>query len=94
MRPMMRAILLTHINKIISEKQLKKLPAHGICIGFTLEYLLCSVPFDVIKAKDKWQSEAFKGCLRKHMQIMAPYMQKDPIVRTTSVEESSGEGLR
>ena len=85
MRPMTRAILLTRVNKIVSEKQLKKLPAHGIRIGSTLEYLLRGVPFDVVKAKGRWQSEAFKGYLRKHAQIMAPYMQRDPTAYDTFV---------
>ena len=77
MRPMTRHIFLSRINKIVSEKGLPKLPGHGIRIGSTLEYLLRGVPFDVVKAKGRWQSEAFKGYLRKHAQIMAPYMQAE-----------------
>ena len=77
MRPMTRHIFLARINKIVSEKGLPKLPGHGIRIGSTLEYLLRGVPFDVVKAKGRWQSEAFKGYLRKHAQIMAPYMQAE-----------------
>ena len=75
MRPMTRTIFLTRIHKIVEENGLEKRPGHGIRIGSTLEYLLRGVPFDVVKAKGRWQSEAFKGYLRKHAQIMAPYMQ-------------------
>lgn len=71
MRPMTRSIFLTRINKIVAKNQLTKLPGHGIRIGSTLEYLLRGVPFDVVKAKGRWQSEAFKSYLRKHAQIMA-----------------------
>ena len=78
MRPMTRSIFLTRINKIVAENKLPKLPGHGIQIGSTLEYLLRGVPFDMVKAKGRWQSEAFKGYLRKHAQIMAPYTQADP----------------
>ena len=85
MRPMTRAILLTRVNKIVTEKKMTKLLAHGIRVGSTLEYLLRGVPFDVVKAKGRWQSEAFKGYLRKHTQIMAPYMQKDPTAYDTFV---------
>ena len=78
MRPMTRTILLTRVTKIASDLGLPKIPGHGIRIGSTLEYLLRGVPFDVVKAKGRWQSEAFKGYLRKHAQIMAPYMQAEP----------------
>ena len=85
MRPMTRSIFLTRINKIVAENKLPKLPGHGIRIGSTLEYLLRGVPFDVVKAKGRWQSEAFKGYLRKHAQIMAPYTQADPRMYETFV---------
>ena len=82
---MTRSIFLTRVGKIASECGLPKLPGHGICIGSTLEYLLRGVPFDVVKAKGRWQSEAFKGYLRKHAQIMAPYMQAEPKTYETFV---------
>ena len=51
---------------------------HGIRIGSVLEYLLCGVPFDVVKAIGRWASDAFRLYLRKHAQILALYMQADP----------------
>ena len=75
---MTRTILLTRVTKIASDLGLPKIPGHGIRIGSTLEYLLRGVPFDIVKAKGRWQSEAFKGYLQKHAQIMAPYMQAEP----------------
>jgi hypothetical protein len=78
MRPMTRTILITRIGKIADANGLDRLPGHGLRVGSTLEYLLRGVPFDVVKAKGRWQSEAFKGYLRKHAQIMAPYMQAEP----------------
>ncbi|TEB31909.1 hypothetical protein FA13DRAFT_1628746, partial [Coprinellus micaceus] len=48
---------------------------HGIRIGPTLEYLLRGVPFDVMKVKGWWASDTFQTYLRKHAQILAPYMQ-------------------
>ena len=82
---MTRSIFLTRIHKIVTDNNLPKLPGHGICIGSTLEYLLRGVPFDVVKAKGRWQSEAFKGYLRKHAQIMALYTQADPKTYETFV---------
>ena len=51
---------------------------HRICIGATLEYLLRGVPFDAMKVKGRWASNAFQLYLRKHNQILAPYMQLMP----------------
>jgi hypothetical protein len=69
------SILTTRINQIIKVNKMEKIPCHGVRIGSTLEYLLRGVPFDVVKSKGRWQSEAFKSYLREHAQIMAPYMQ-------------------
>jgi hypothetical protein len=53
------------------------LQGHGIRIGATLEYLLRGLSLETVKAKGRWQSEAFTIYLRKHAQVMAPYMQAD-----------------
>ena len=84
-RPMTKVIFLTRINKIVSSNGWQKLTGHGIRVGSTLEYLLRGIPFDVVKAKGRWQSDAFKGYLRKHAQIMAPYMQANPTPYETFV---------
>ena len=75
---MTRTILLARINKIAAKNELPKLPGHGIRIGSTVEYLLRGVPFDVVKAKGRWKSDASKGYLRKHTHIMAQYVQANP----------------
>ncbi|KAJ6494649.1 hypothetical protein C8R47DRAFT_1116663 [Mycena vitilis] len=59
---------------------LEPLQGHGIRIGGTLEYLLRGVPFDVMKVMGRWASSAFEVYLRKHAQILAPYMQAVPAV--------------
>ncbi|KAF8839498.1 hypothetical protein BDN67DRAFT_997256 [Paxillus ammoniavirescens] len=51
---------------------------HGIRIGSTLKYLLRNIPFDVVKVKGRWASDAFLIYLRHHVQILAPYMQAQP----------------
>lgn len=55
-----------------------KLHGHGIRIGSTLEYLLRGLPFDVVLVKGRWKSNAFLSYLRKHAQVLAPYMQATP----------------
>ncbi|KAF8799046.1 hypothetical protein BYT27DRAFT_7228279 [Phlegmacium glaucopus] len=54
---------------------------HGIRIGSTLEFLLRGTPFDVMKVKGRWASDAFLAYLRKYVQILAPYtyMQAHPL---------------
>jgi hypothetical protein len=84
-RPMTRTIFLTRVAKAAEACGLGKLPGHGIRISSTLEYLLRGVPFDVVKAKGRWQSDAFRGYLRRHAQIMAPYMQAEPQAYDTFV---------
>jgi hypothetical protein len=79
-------IFLTWVVKAAKAGGLEKLPGHGIRIGSTLEYLLRGVPFNVVKAKGRWQSNTFRGYLRKHAQIMAPYMQVEPQAYDTFVQ--------
>ena len=88
MRPMTRNIFLTRINKIIKENKLEGLQGHGIRVGSTLEYLLRGIPFDVVKAKGRWQSDAFRGYLRKHAEIMGPYIQKEHVPYDTVIRYS------
>ncbi|CAA7264068.1 unnamed protein product [Cyclocybe aegerita] len=58
---------------------LDPLQGHGIRISSTLEYLLRGIPFEVMKVKGCWASDAFLTYLRKHTQILAPYMQANPL---------------
>ena len=67
---------------------LDPLQGHGIWIGATLEYLLRGIPFDVMKVKGRWASDAFLLYLRKHAQILAPYMQAVPVVHEAFVHYS------
>ena len=60
---------------------LNLLKGHRICIGGTLEYLLCGVPFDVVEAVGWWSSDAFALHLHKHAMIMVPYLQRSPVLK-------------
>ncbi len=44
------------------------------------EYLLRGILFDVVKTIGRWKSDAFILYLRKHAQILAPYMQAVPAI--------------
>ncbi|PPR06680.1 hypothetical protein CVT24_012975 [Panaeolus cyanescens] len=69
---------LSVLKEAASQAKLSPLQGHGIRIGATLEYLLRGVPFEVMKVKGRWASDAFLTYLREHAQILAPYMQDNP----------------
>jgi hypothetical protein len=79
-RPLTRAKFLKTLEKAVKSAGISPLKGHGIRIGSTLEYLLWNVPFEVVKVKGRWASDAFLTYLRKHTQILAPFMQAKPAV--------------
>jgi hypothetical protein len=79
-RPLTKSKFLEKIGTAARAAGLEPLQGHGIRIGATLEYLLRGVPFDVMKAKGRWASDAFHIYLTKHAQVLAPYMQATPRV--------------
>ncbi|TFK20376.1 hypothetical protein FA15DRAFT_720654 [Coprinopsis marcescibilis] len=74
-RALTRNKFLEVINELARVAGMEALKGHSIRIGATLEYLLRGTPFDVVKVKGRWASDAFLVYLRKHAQILAPYMQ-------------------
>jgi hypothetical protein len=53
-------------------------PCRSLRIGATLEYLLRGVPFEAMKGIGRRSSDSFSKYLRKHAQILAPYVQANP----------------
>ena len=56
------------------------LKGHGIRIGGTLEFLLCGVPFNVMRSLGPWSSDAFSLYLCQHAIVITPYIQDYPIL--------------
>lgn len=77
-KPLTKAKFIKTLATAAKAAGLDPLQGHGIRIGATLEYLLRGTPFDVMKVKGRWASDAFFAYLRKHAQILAPYMQANP----------------
>ncbi|KIK78724.1 hypothetical protein PAXRUDRAFT_163214, partial [Paxillus rubicundulus Ve08.2h10] len=77
-RPLTKSKFTTSLSSAAKRAGIKPLQGHGVRIGSTLEYLLCNIPFDVIKIKGRWASDAFLVYLRRHAQILAPYIQASP----------------
>ena len=86
--PLTRSKFLKVLDTAMSNAGITPLKGHGIWIGATLEYLLRKIPFDVVKAKGRWAGDYFLIYLRKHAQILAPYMQENPEVHTTFLQHT------
>ncbi|KAH6901618.1 hypothetical protein BKA70DRAFT_1374745 [Coprinopsis sp. MPI-PUGE-AT-0042] len=52
-------VFLNRIKEAAEAVGLKPLCSHGIRIGSTLEYLLRGMPFQTMKTKSRWRSDAF-----------------------------------
>ncbi|KAJ3909944.1 hypothetical protein F5879DRAFT_790487 [Lentinula edodes] len=76
-RPLTKHAFLQRINKTAKNLGLPILQGHGIPIGATFEYLLRGIPFDAVRVIGRWKSDAFLLYLRKHAEIMAPYLQPE-----------------
>lgn len=88
-RPLSKAVFIARLRKAAVAAGINAPPkGHAFRIRGTLEYLLRGVPFDVVKAKGRWASDAFRVYLRKHASIMAPYVQADPLVQESIVRYS------
>lgn len=84
-RPLTKPKFIEVLAKAAREAELDPRQGHGIRIGSTLEYLLRGVPFDVMKVKGRWASDAFEAYLTKHAQILAPYMQDQPALHAAFI---------
>ena len=82
-RPLTKSRFLAELAKAARAMGLEPLQGHGIRIGCTLQYLLRGVPFDIMKVKGRWSSDTFTLYLRKHAQILAPYIQAVPALHDT-----------
>jgi len=76
--PLTKTTFQRRMAEVASAAKLPRLPGHSIRIGSTLEYLLRGLPFDVMKVKGRWNSDAFHQYLRDHAKVLAPYMQAAP----------------
>ena len=76
--PLTKPTFIKRLNEAAAAANLKRKHGHSIRIGSTLEYLLRGLPFDVMKAKGRWNSDAFHRYLRDHARVLAPYMQAAP----------------
>ncbi|KZV80531.1 hypothetical protein EXIGLDRAFT_629987 [Exidia glandulosa HHB12029] len=55
-------------------------PGHSIRVSSTTFYLLHGLSFDAMRVKGRWASNSFTLYLRRHAEIMAPYLQEHAAV--------------
>ncbi|KAL1739714.1 hypothetical protein HDZ31DRAFT_68656 [Schizophyllum fasciatum] len=80
-RPLTKHTFLKRVAAALRREGMNPLQGHGLRIGSVLEYLLRGLPFEVVKQIGRWASDSFQKYLRKHAQILAPYMQAKPQVQ-------------
>ncbi|CDO73030.1 hypothetical protein BN946_scf185007.g84 [Trametes cinnabarina] len=73
--PLTRRAFLARVKVAALGIGLPNVYGHSLRIGGTLEYLLRGLSFETVKAIGRWKSEAFTLYLRKHAQVLAPYLQ-------------------
>ncbi|KAI0634502.1 DNA breaking-rejoining enzyme [Trametes polyzona] len=73
--PLTKAAMMKRLQGAAASVGVGNISGHSFRIGGTLEYLLKGVSFEAVKAIGRWKSDAFTLYLRKHAQILAPYMQ-------------------
>ncbi|KDQ07267.1 hypothetical protein BOTBODRAFT_48913 [Botryobasidium botryosum FD-172 SS1] len=79
-RPLTKSRFLQRLNEAIKSAHLDPMQGHGIRIGSMLMYLLRGLSFKAVKTMGQWASNAFQLYLRKHAQVLAPYIQANPIL--------------
>ncbi|KIN94646.1 hypothetical protein M404DRAFT_34814 [Pisolithus tinctorius Marx 270] len=82
-RPLTQQAFISWLKKLAKAAGHDHIHRHGLRIGATLEYLLRGIPFEVMKVKGRWASDSFQLYLRKHNQILAPYIQAMPTETAT-----------
>ena len=78
--PLTKRSFLERINMVAAALGKDNLKGHGIQIGRMLEFLLHSVPFDIVKSLGWWSRDAFSLYLHQHAIIIVPYIQDHPIL--------------
>ncbi|KAF8164715.1 hypothetical protein B0H34DRAFT_786577 [Crassisporium funariophilum] len=86
LRPLTKRAFIKRIAAAARAAGLEPLQGHGIRIGATLHYLLRGVPMEAMKVLGRWSSKAFMRYLRKHAQILTPYIQANPEAHRTFLQ--------
>lgn len=89
MTPLTRGAFVALFTSLCRMLNLAGVSGHSLRIGGTLELLLRNLPFEVVKAKGRWKSDAFERYLRLHGAVMAAYVQADAPLHAQLLEHAS-----
>lgn len=78
LRPLTKPAFIKRLASAARQAGREPLQGHGIRIGATLFYLLLGLPIEAMKVMGRWSSDAFLSYLRKHAQILTPFIQAHP----------------
>ena len=78
LHPLTKPAFIKRLASAARQAGLEPLQGHGIRIGATLFYLLHGLPIEAVKIMGRWSSDAFLIYLRKHAQVLTPFIQADP----------------
>ncbi|KAF8802917.1 hypothetical protein BYT27DRAFT_7073653, partial [Phlegmacium glaucopus] len=78
LRPLTKPAFIRRLAAAAQHAGLEPLQGHSIHIGATLFYLLQGVPIEAVKVMGRWSSDTFLRYLRKHTQILTPFIQANP----------------
>ncbi|KZV90554.1 hypothetical protein EXIGLDRAFT_770703 [Exidia glandulosa HHB12029] len=82
LKTLTRTAFLTRLKAAALSAQVPLPPGHSIRVSSTTYYLLHGLSFDAMRVKGRWASNSFTLYLRRHAEIMAPYLQERPGVQT------------
>ena len=80
LRPLTKHAFVKRLASVARLAGVEPLQGHGIRIGATLFYLLHGLSIEAMKIMGRWSSDAFLRYLRKHAQILTPFIQANPRV--------------
>ncbi|PSS36998.1 hypothetical protein PHLCEN_2v1140 [Hermanssonia centrifuga] len=72
--PLSRKVFLNRLKVAAKNASVPEPSGHSFRIGGTLEYLLAGVSFETVKVAGRWKRDAFLIYLRRHAQILTPYL--------------------
>ncbi|KZV78242.1 hypothetical protein EXIGLDRAFT_53573 [Exidia glandulosa HHB12029] len=79
-KPLTKTVFLTRLKAAAAAAGVSLPPGHSICVSSTTYYLLHGLSFEATRVKGRWAGNSFILYLRRHAEIMAPYLQDRPSV--------------
>lgn len=80
LKTLTKTVFLSRLKSAAAAAQVPLPPGHSIRVSSTTYFLMHGMSFDAMRVKGRWASNSFTLYLRRHAEIMAPYLQEQPAV--------------